>query len=102
LTDPTFKATMRLMKPIERAARAICTLKGNPEEAVHEGKPMWQSYLPQVAAVVEALHEPSERMKESGGEIFHGYNPDHSEFANQSDATDVWRMMIDAMSKDAH
>lgn len=43
--------------PLERAARALCELDGNPPGATFEGRPMWESYLPQVRAVVEALNE---------------------------------------------
>jgi hypothetical protein len=100
LTVPLTGATMPIMSPIERAARALCAFEGNPEDAGHGGNPMWQGYVPRVAAVIAALHEPSEPMKEAGGEIFHGYNPEHSEFAHQSDAANVWRMMIDAMRKE--
>lgn len=44
--------------PRERAARALCRLDGNPENTAFEGKPMWQSYLPQVDAVLEAVLKP--------------------------------------------
>lgn len=40
--------------PRERAARALCRLNGNPEDTAFEGKPMWQSYLPEVDAVLRA------------------------------------------------
>ncbi|WP_293969164.1 hypothetical protein [Sphingomonas sp.] len=43
-----------LTKPLEAAARALCRLEGNPENIKFEGKPMWQSYLPQATAAVEA------------------------------------------------
>lgn len=38
----------------ERAARALCRLEGNPEDIRFEGKPMWESYLPEVDAVLLA------------------------------------------------
>lgn len=44
--------------PRERAARALCRLDGHPENIQFEGKPMWQSYLPQVDAVLEAALSP--------------------------------------------
>ena len=50
------------MTPIERAARALCKLEGNPENTKFEGKPMWQSYLQQALAVIEAIREPSAPM----------------------------------------
>lgn len=39
----------------ERAARALCSLHGNPENMMHEGKPMWMMYLPDVEAVLKAV-----------------------------------------------
>ena len=44
--------------PRERAARALCALQGNPEDAAFEGEPMWQSYLPDVDAVLQAALTP--------------------------------------------
>lgn len=41
-------------KAIEAAARAICRLAGNPENTRFEGKPMWQSYLPEAKAALDA------------------------------------------------
>lgn len=41
--------------PRERAARALCRLDGHPENIAFEGRPMWQSYLPQADAVLEAV-----------------------------------------------
>lgn len=43
-----------MKSPRERAARALCRLDGHPENIKFEGAPMWQSYLPQVDAVLEA------------------------------------------------
>ncbi|MBH1998194.1 MAG: hypothetical protein I8H96_03560 [Sphingomonadaceae bacterium] len=82
------------MTPIERAARALCSLQGDPDDN-------WRTYVPHVEVVMNALHEPSEHMKEAGGEIFHSYNPEHSEIAHQSDAANVWRLMVTAMRNGA-
>lgn len=65
-----------------------------------EGKPLWRDYLPEVRAVIEALHEPSKLMREGGAEIFRAINPDHSDIAAEDDAANVWRLMIDVMRKD--
>lgn len=46
--------------PRERAARALCRLAGNPENATGQGRPLWQSYLPEVDAVLEAALAPEE------------------------------------------
>lgn len=88
------------MTPIERAARALCKLEGKPENTQLEGGPMWQSYLPQALAVVDALHEPGLRMREAGAEILRATNPDHSEAIAEDDAANVWRMMIHALRRD--
>lgn len=45
------------MTPIERAARALCSFDGHPENTRFEGRPMWESYRDQAAAVVSALGE---------------------------------------------
>lgn len=38
----------------ERAARALCRRDGHPENITFESKPMWQSYLDVVDAVLAA------------------------------------------------
>ncbi|MBO9377655.1 hypothetical protein GG804_12835 [Sphingomonas histidinilytica] len=48
--------------PIERAARALCEMDGNPPGATMDGKPLWQDYVPEVRAVLTAIREPSETM----------------------------------------
>lgn len=46
--------------PRERAARALCRLNGIPEDTQFEGRPMWESYLDQVDAVLQAALTPEE------------------------------------------
>lgn len=41
-------------KAIEAAARALCRSAGNPENTRFEGKPMWQSYIPEATAAIQA------------------------------------------------
>lgn len=41
-------------KALEAAARALCRQAGNPENTKFEGKPMWQSYLPEAKTAIEA------------------------------------------------
>jgi len=41
-------------KAFEAAARALCRHDGHAENIKFEGKPMWQSYLPEAKAAVEA------------------------------------------------
>lgn len=50
----------RLQPPRERAARALCRLNKLPENTMFEGRPMWESFLPQVDAVLEAALSPEE------------------------------------------
>ena len=45
--------------PLERAARALCSLDGHPENARMDGKPLWMDYLPEARAVLEAVRDPS-------------------------------------------
>lgn len=88
------------MKQIERAARALCALDGKSPDEPSVNQPLWQRYVPQVVAVLDALHEPTCDMKEAGSEIFKSYNPEHSDHAHQSDAANVWRYMIDTIRRD--
>lgn len=39
----------------ELAARALCRMANNPEDSTFEGRPMWESYLPEADAVLEAI-----------------------------------------------
>lgn len=39
----------------ELAARALCRMARNPEDSTFEGRPMWESYLPEADAVLEAI-----------------------------------------------
>ncbi|GAA0317885.1 hypothetical protein GCM10009087_30330 [Sphingomonas oligophenolica] len=43
------------MKTIERAARALCKFDGHAENIRFEGGPMWQSYVPQVRALLVSV-----------------------------------------------
>ena len=45
----------------EIVARALCRLAGHPENITFEGKPMWESYLPEADAVLKALDEAEEK-----------------------------------------
>lgn len=55
----------RAHSPRERAARALCRFNDVPENTAFEGRPMWESFLPEVDAVLEAAlgAEELERMK---------------------------------------
>ncbi len=52
--------------PLERAARALCSFDGNGQNIKFEGKPMWQSYLPQARATLEAIKDPGPALLEAG------------------------------------
>jgi hypothetical protein len=39
----------------EKAARALCTFNGQPENTMHNGRPMWMSYLGEAKAVLVAV-----------------------------------------------
>lgn len=39
----------------EIAARSLCRLDGHPEDIKFEGRPMWESYLPEADAVLAAV-----------------------------------------------
>lgn len=67
------------MKTIERAARALCTFDGHPENIRFEGAPMWQSYVPQARALLDSVRTTP-----------------------PADAnSDVWRTMIEAALDEA-
>ncbi|KNY36064.1 hypothetical protein [Agrobacterium sp. SUL3] len=44
----------RPQPPRERAARALCRLSDVPENTRFNDRPMWESFLPEVDAVIEA------------------------------------------------
>jgi hypothetical protein len=47
----------------EKAARALCRHAGQPENMMHNGRPMWMSYLAEAKAVLVAIgrfDEPDE------------------------------------------
>lgn len=48
------------MTRIERAAGAMCRFQGLPENTQYEGRRMWESFIPQATAVVEAIEEEPE------------------------------------------
>ncbi len=54
--------------PRERAARALCRFQVLPENTMHDGKPMWMSYLEEVDTVLAAAltAEEWERIRAEG------------------------------------
>lgn len=82
------------MDPIERAARALCKYGGHPENIKFEGGKMWESYVPEVHVVIEALRTPSPEMAFAGERLL-GEERCHS--IDESDMRDSWIVMIDAL-----
>ena len=82
------------MTPIERAARALRQMQGQTQDDAD-----WQACLPQVRAVLDAIHEPSDYMMEAGAGVTRYISPDSDERAYAQDAANVWRFMLDAMKK---
>lgn len=46
--------------PRERAARALCSPKGLPENTKFEGRPMWENFIVEVDVVLQAALSPEE------------------------------------------
>lgn len=83
------------MTPIEQAARALAATPPDPTAAD------WRASLPQLRAVIAALHEPSRAMTQAGAEIVRHVGAEESVVGHQSDAANIWRFMIDALRQEA-
>lgn len=84
---------------LERAARALCALDGHPENAKMDGKPLWQNYLPEAQAVLQAIRDPSEAMIE----LFEGPAGDAGWGMDKRKAdllTRTWNGLVDAALKE--
>lgn len=81
---------------IERAARALCAFEGHDEDVDFKGRPMWESFIPAAQAMLEAIREPDQMMKEAGAIIVKAALDGQSEEAQERDAANVWRYMIGA------
>jgi hypothetical protein len=51
----------------EKAARALCRHAGIPENIVRNGRPMWESYLPEADAVLKAIGWKEEKADQRDG-----------------------------------
>lgn len=85
---------------IERVARAICQAGDSacdPSDVAYLGGgkdgPLWQAYVPEAKAAIEAMREPTEAMAFTGGNVV--VDEDMSIVGK-----DVWQAMIDAALKD--
>lgn len=56
------------MTRIERVARALCKFQGLPENIQYDGRPMWESFVDQAVAVLEAADEDPQREQAGGRE----------------------------------
>lgn len=77
------------MTTAERIARALCRLDGHPENIAFEGRPMWQSYLPQVRVVLDEIEEPDAAMLDAAVNTAEKIGP--------HDHVGIWRAMVKAM-----
>jgi len=89
------------LTPLERAARALAHLHGrDPDEPVllAGDRRLWQEFVPQARAVIEAIREPSEGMRDAAfkrevefrttmGNLDRGY----------CEGDGVWQVMIDEL-----
>lgn len=50
-----------------------------------------------VRAILTAIHEPSQEMAEAGSEITSTVSAEEVDGAYQSDAANIWRLMVDAL-----
>ena len=48
------------MKMVERVARAICVTWDNPDADEVDGRKVWETYVPEASAAIEAMREPSD------------------------------------------
>lgn len=87
------------MTPLEKAARALCELDGNPPGAVMDGKPLWQDFLPEVRTVLQAIREPSEEMEAAADALENVAcaSGDSGDGVLLNDGAErIWQAMIDA------
>ena len=54
------------MTRIERVSRALCRFQGLPEDTKYNGCPMWESFVYQAVAILEAADEAPQREHAKG------------------------------------
>lgn len=99
MTQPALGASILPMSSIEKAACALCRLHGEDEDQLPGGAPRWAAFLPHALAVIDALHDPDNMMKEAGSEIIHHVGSEESNTGYRSNAANVWRFMMDALRR---
>ena len=82
------------MELMERAARALCRHEGHPENIKFEGRKMWESYVPAVRVVIQAIRKPSLDMSRAGEKLLADHRM-HS--VSHTDMADSWAVMVDAL-----
>jgi hypothetical protein len=87
------------VNPVERVARAMAEYHRGKENVL-AGQGSWKTYLPLVSLVLDALHEPNDRMNAAGGQVIRHVEKCESAEAFEQDAANVWRLMIDAAKVD--
>lgn len=87
------------MDLIEKAARALCQSQGEDADDISLGAPRWTTYRAKIWLVIDALHEPSQIMKEAGSQIIRHVGSEETSEGHQSDAANVWRFMIDMLRR---
>lgn len=78
---------------LERIARALCSLDGLPENTQFEGRPMWESFLPQARAALDAIRTPTEEMEQVGMQLLSRMR---GHFVDEKDVRDTWTVMVEA------
>jgi len=73
---------------LERVARALCELDGNPPQATMGGRPLWQDYLPEARAAIMALRDPDSAMMKAAAHA--------ASQTGKDDFAPIYRAMIDA------
>lgn len=91
--------TRKPKPPREKAARALCRMAGNPENTMFEGRPMWESYLPEADAVLKAVEQESgEPQQQNGPALEQRLAQLEREVAIQGLEMTADRLMIDALA----
>lgn len=80
---------------LERVARALCELDGNPPEAKMEAEALWRDYLPEARAALDAIRTPTESMLGVGEVLLNSFAVD------ADDLEDLWTSMIDEALSEA-
>jgi hypothetical protein len=85
---------------IERVARAICVDEyEDPDELLDTNDPVWTDYISRARAAIEAMREPTDAMKEAGGNGVCGIIQDVGD-KSEKHFVRLWHCAIDAALED--